>query len=135
MALWLREHPRNLFGWEPAVDRSLLQDFSNSFRQLDRYMREMEHSMSDIDRHFNFNLPVNMSSRQAETWHADNPVVTDKDGNRKLQLRYDVRQYKPEEISIKTKDGQLEIHAKHEESTENSKVFYLTPFCNSTHHL
>ena len=125
MALFLRDYPRSLVGWEPAVDRSLLQDFSNSYRQLDRYMREMEHNIADIDHYFNFNLPVAMPSRQAEAWHANNPVVTDKDGNRKLQLRYDVRQYKPEEISIKTKDGQLEIHAKHEESTENSKVNFI----------
>ena len=123
MALWLREIPvssRSSVGnyWDP------FSDYAGSLRQMDRFAREMEHSMGDMNRLVNQLLPVDMRSRQAEAWHMDNPIVTDNQGNRKLQLRFDVRQFKPEEITIKTKDNQLEIQAKHEESNEQSKVCF-----------
>ena len=114
------DHPILLVRCKPNAN--LLDDFSNSFHQLDRQMRNMKHNMSDLDRYYSQNLPMNLHSRQAEAWHAENPVVTDKDGNRKLQLHYDVRHFKPQEITIKTKDGQLFVRAIHEESSENGKV-------------
>ncbi len=124
MALWLREYPFSSVSnyWDPFSQGGVFQDYAGSARQMDRYMREMEHSMGDMNRLVNQLMPVDMRSRQAETWHMDNPIVTDNKGNRKLQLRFDVRQFKPEEIAIKTKDNKLEIHAKHEEANEQSKV-------------
>lgn len=99
-----------------------MNDFNSTMRQMDRYMREMERDMNDSYRRMNMQLPVDMRSREAEAWHIGNPIVTDKDGNRKLSLSFDLRQFKPEEIQLKTKDGQLEVHAKHDETVENSKV-------------
>ena len=120
MSIRAGNHPVFLVCCEPNTN--LLNDFTNSFHQLGHHMQKMENNMSDMNRYYNQNLPINSRSREVETWHAENPVVTDKEGNRKLQLRYDVRQFKPEEISIRTKDGQLIVHAKHEESSDNSKV-------------
>ena len=40
-------------------------------------------------------------STEQENQRMENPFVTDKDGNRKLQLQYDVHQFKPEEIQVK----------------------------------
>ena len=36
-----------------------------------------------------------------EKLQIENPYVTDKDGKQKLQLAFDVRQFKPEEIQVK----------------------------------
>lgn len=40
-----------------------------------------------------------------------------------LKLRFDVSQYTPEEIVVKTVDNKLLVHAKHEEKTESKSVY------------
>ncbi|KAK6191447.1 hypothetical protein SNE40_003135 [Patella caerulea] len=51
------------------------------------------------------------------------PIITKADGSQALDLRLDVSNYKPEEISIATKGRELSIQAKHEEKDENSSVY------------
>jgi HSP20 family molecular chaperone IbpA len=38
-------------------------------------------------------------------------------------LRFDVAQYTPEEIVVKTVDNKLLVHAKHEEKSETKSVY------------
>ena len=45
------------------------------------------------------------------------------DGHRMLKLRFDVAQYEPDEIVVKTVDNRLTVHAKHEERSENRSVY------------
>lgn len=40
-----------------------------------------------------------------------------------LKLRFDVTQYEPDEIVVKTVDNRLTVHAKHEEKSENRSVY------------
>jgi len=40
-----------------------------------------------------------------------------------LRLRFDVSEYRPEEISVKTVDSKLKVHAKHEEKGEGKSVY------------
>ena len=49
------------------------------------------------------------------------PFVTDPVGNRKLSLRFDCSQFKPEEINVKTCDNVVCVHAKHAEETPGKK--------------
>jgi hypothetical protein len=42
---------------------------------------------------------------------------------KQLKLRFDVSQYVPEEIVVKTVDNKLLVHAKHEEKTDSSSVY------------
>lgn len=44
-------------------------------------------------------------------------------GQKELKLRFDVSQYSPEEIMVKTVDNKLMVHAKHEENTDGKSVF------------
>jgi len=60
---------------------------------------------------------------QMEQLKIENPYVTDAQGNRKLQLQFDVRQFKPEEIQVKTENRQLCVHAKHEEKGDGTQVY------------
>ncbi|XP_056644018.1 stress-induced protein 1 isoform X2 [Diorhabda carinulata] len=59
------------------------------------------------------------------TWYDDlNSPLIQQDGNEKsLKLRFDVSQYAPEEIVVKTVDNKLLVHAKHEEKTESKSVY------------
>lgn len=60
-------------------------------------------------------------------WPADSglqsPLVQDTEEGRVLKLRFDVTQYEPEEIVVKTVDNRLTVHAKHEEKSENRSVY------------
>jgi hypothetical protein len=50
----------------------------------------------------------------------DSPLLKDRfrsgAGEKELKLRFDVSQYCPEEILVKTVDNKLLVHAKHEET-------------------
>lgn len=53
----------------------------------------------------------------------ESPFVTDPEGNCKLSLRFDCSQFKPEEVSVKTKDNTVNVHAMHEEEKDGRKVY------------
>lgn len=51
------------------------------------------------------------------------PIIQDTEEGRVLKLRFDVTQYEPDEIVVKTVDNRLTVHAKHEERSENRSVY------------
>jgi len=51
------------------------------------------------------------------------PLIQEDGQEKKLKLRFDVAQYTPEEIVVKTVDNKLLVHAKHEEKTETKSVY------------
>ncbi|VDK47208.1 unnamed protein product [Anisakis simplex] len=51
------------------------------------------------------------------------PLIKDESDGKTLKLRFDVAQYKPEEVTVKTVDNRLLVHAKHEEKTPQRTVF------------
>ncbi|XP_022900479.1 uncharacterized protein [Onthophagus taurus] len=62
---------------------------------------------------------------EVKTWLDDlNSPLVQGDGDKKsLMLRFDVSQYTPEEIVVKTVDNKLLVHAKHEEKSESKSVY------------
>nr|XP_037870663.1 heat shock protein hsp21.4 isoform X1 [Bombyx mori] len=66
-------------------------------------------------------------SRQlAEPSHWDSlnsPLIQDEGDGKTLKLRFDVSQYTPEEIVVKTVDNKLLVHAKHEEKSDTKSVY------------
>ncbi|CAB3400382.1 unnamed protein product [Caenorhabditis bovis] len=51
------------------------------------------------------------------------PLIKDESDGKTLRLRFDVAQYKPEEVTVKTIDNRLLVHARHEEKTPQRTVF------------
>ncbi|VDO41467.1 hypothetical protein V3C99_000595 [Haemonchus contortus] len=51
------------------------------------------------------------------------PLIKDESDGKTLRLRFDVAQYKPEEVTVKTIDNRLLVHAKHEEKTPQRTTF------------
>jgi len=52
------------------------------------------------------------------------PLIAEESGAEKeLKLRFDVSQYSPEEIMVKTVDNKLLVHAKHEESGGGKSIY------------
>ncbi|KAE9556170.1 hypothetical protein FO519_000658 [Halicephalobus sp. NKZ332] len=75
------------------------------------------------DRHYDHGL---MSTRPVYDPYLDNlksPLIKDESDGKTLRLRFDVAQYKPEEVTVKTVDNRLLVHAKHEEKTPSRTVY------------
>jgi len=51
------------------------------------------------------------------------PLIRDDSDGKTLRLRFDVAQYRPEEVTVKTVDNRLLVYAKHEEKAPNRSVF------------
>ncbi|XP_052863860.1 heat shock protein beta-1 isoform X2 [Anopheles cruzii] len=51
------------------------------------------------------------------------PLIQDEGDNKVLKLRFDVSQYAPEEIVVKTVDNKLLVHAKHQEQSDTKTVY------------
>lgn len=66
---------------------------------------------------------IGSPSQLVEGFGFKNPIVTNPDGTRQLKLQFDVRNFKPEELEIKTLDNKLMVHAKHQEESETSQVY------------
>jgi len=62
-------------------------------------------------------------TNKAWTEDLQSPLVQDTEEGRVLKLRFDVTQYEPDEIVVKTVDNRLTVHAKHEERSENRSVY------------
>ncbi|EFO25677.1 hypothetical protein LOAG_02804 [Loa loa] len=73
-----------------------------------------------------FTRPDMMSIRPTYDPYLENlksPLIKDESDGKTLRLRFDVAQYKPEEVTVKTVDNRLLVHAKHEEKTPQRSVF------------
>nr|WCD39348.1 alpha-crystallin-type small heat shock protein [Blattella germanica] len=126
-------------------------EFSNIRERFDAEMRKMEEEMARfrselMNRESNFftksttspSLTYSTSSTttssstdggaqkgEVRTWldGLNSPLIQDEGENKMLKLRFDVSQYQPEEIVVKTVDNKLLVHAKHEEKTESKSVY------------
>lgn len=123
-------------------------EFSSIRERFDAEMRKMEEEMSkfrselmnrESNNFFRSTTSTTTQSSNASsdlahragppaelrTWYDDlNSPLIQSDGNDKsLKLRFDVSQYAPEEIVVKTVDNKLLVHAKHEEKTESKSVY------------
>ncbi|XP_001607669.1 alpha-crystallin A chain isoform X2 [Nasonia vitripennis] len=119
-------------------------EFSNIRERFDAEMRKMEEEMSRfrselMNRESNFFKSTTSTTTQQQssqnsslspqhdsnTWldGLNSPLIQDEGDNKMLKLRFDVSQYTPEEIVVKTVDNKLLVHAKHEEKTDTKSVY------------
>ncbi|XP_012526611.1 alpha-crystallin B chain isoform X2 [Monomorium pharaonis] len=120
-------------------------EFSNIRERFDAEMRKMEDEMSRFRSELmnresnNFFKSTTSTTTQQSTQNSsslnppqhdhawldglNSPLIQDEGDNKMLKLRFDVSQYTPEEIVVKTVDNKLLVHAKHEEKTESKSVY------------
>jgi len=117
-------------------DFSVIDDEFSSIRtKFDAEMRKMEEEMSKfrnelMNRESKFfgHSMLTSSSQDAprkDSWLEGiaSPLIQQEGENKQLKLRFDVSQYKPEEIVVKTVDNKLLVHAKHEEKSDSRSVY------------
>ncbi|XP_039440122.1 heat shock protein beta-1 isoform X1 [Culex pipiens pallens] len=63
------------------------------------------------------------SSSNTQVQDINSPLIQEDGDNKVLKLRFDVSQYAPEEIVVKTVDQKLLVHAKHEEKSDTKSVY------------
>ncbi|XP_074604587.1 heat shock protein beta-6-like [Brevipalpus obovatus] len=106
-------------------------EFSSIRNRYEQEMRRMEDEMDrfrsrlkERERDF-FERPALTSHRDRhDIWNdMKSPLVNSTDDGKTLKLKFDVTQYEPEEIVVKTIDNRLLVHAKHEEKSEGREVF------------
>ncbi|XP_047003158.1 heat shock protein Hsp-12.2 isoform X2 [Schistocerca americana] len=112
-------------------------EFSSIRERFDAEMRKMEEEMARfrselMNRESNFFTKSTTSTTSStdvasspRTWldGFNSPLIQDEGQSKVLKLRFDVSQYQPEEIVVKTVDNKLLVHAKHEEKTESKSVY------------
>jgi HSP20 family molecular chaperone IbpA len=97
---------------------------SNLMRDLDR---EFQRTRKQIGNNF-FNIDTGLQSLPTGKSSID-PIVSDKDGNRRFLMTFDMKGFTPEEIKVKTDGRNLRISAKREKQVKNS--FPCSFFCTN----
>ena len=72
-------------------------------------------------------LPAGSLHPGMDTMELNRCIQDTPDGKKQLQLRFDMQDFKPEEVSVKKDKNKLEVHAHHEEKEPNRvacKVFH-----------
>uniref|UniRef100_A0A1L8DUC9 Putative heat shock protein beta-1-like isoform x1 n=1 Tax=Nyssomyia neivai TaxID=330878 RepID=A0A1L8DUC9_9DIPT len=69
------------------------------------------------------NTALTQRPKQNYVSDINSPLIQEDGDNKVLKLRFDVSQYTPEEIVVKTIDNKLLVHAKHEEKSDTKSVY------------
>ncbi|OQV19315.1 hypothetical protein BV898_06733 [Hypsibius exemplaris] len=102
---------------------------SNSGNQFDQFGQQQNQQQQFGGFNQQQNLDAS-NSQELQQWmgQLNSPLIhnhqdiANQDG-KCLRLRFDVSQYLPDEISVKTVDGKLRVHAKHEEKSEHKSAY------------
>jgi len=114
-------------------------EFNNMRGHFDNEMRRMEDEMNRLRGEFDNYRPGssfhdhNALERQQiaparPRYHPQldqikSPLITDDSDQKTLRLRFDVAQYRPEEVTVKTVDNKLLVYAKHEEKSPTKSCY------------
>jgi HSP20 family molecular chaperone IbpA len=94
--------------------------------RMEQRRREWESEIEHMRREFFSLKPIDFgSSRMSSIERVDDLrtcFVKGVDGSPRFKVRFDVHEFKPEEISVQTQDKRLVVKARHEERTQNATV-------------
>ncbi|XP_061182190.1 alpha-crystallin B chain-like [Saccostrea echinata] len=110
-----KDHQRtSLEPWNDFVlpSRILPESFANRFRDVEKMMRDMENYLE----HKYLSFPARGEESKVE--------ISDK----KLKIKLNVHQFKPEEINVKIQDNKLTITGKHEKKSEEGHSYFAQEF-------
>jgi HSP20 family molecular chaperone IbpA len=124
LLLFERDDPWGESLWPSAfhVPGSAFVDANRAMREMDRGMRHLERRFSGIQNQWDRHLPVGDVESMYRK-HAVQPCIVEEGGQKLLQWSFDVSGYKPEDVSIKTRDNKLEVQAKHEDESDHHRHY------------
>ncbi|XP_052218132.1 major egg antigen-like isoform X2 [Dreissena polymorpha] len=95
--------------------------------KMERRKREWNDDFDKMRDEF-FTLKPGLADRRASTIGPDKLGTlqtlydTDAEGHKSFKVRFDVSEFKPDEIQVKVQDNRVIVYAKHEERTNNQTV-------------
>jgi len=103
-------------------------DLINSSSFSAQKLHQSSSSQQQQQQHLSSSTTTQSSSTTSSTGGTfldglNSPLIQDDGDGKTLKLRFDVSQYAPEEIVLKTVDNKLLVHAKHEEKSETKSVY------------
>lgn len=104
------------FDRQRSIFSDLHKGMDDEFKEFDRELEIMRRDMFRL-------TPMDFGSFDSGLLKIDNPIVTDQDGQKKLAIRFNVSEFKPEEITVKTMNNKLMIEAKHVEESPGRRVY------------
>lgn len=114
---------------ESHIDRdfqTLRDRFDEEMRRMDAEMSKFRGSLLDHSREID-SRPLSPSSRHREVSSfvdsIESPLIQESSDGKVLKLKFDVTDYEPEEIVVKTIGNKLQVYAKHEEKSDSRSVF------------
>ncbi|XP_076472066.1 alpha-crystallin A chain-like [Babylonia areolata] len=143
----LRRTEWGFFDRQKSLFSSMFKDMDDEFLEFDRELEKMKKELftleaMDFDDDFgdfgsmlgskgssmlgskgSSMLGSKKGAASSSLLQVDRPIVQDKDGNKRLSLRFDCKDFKPEEITVKTVDNRLMVQAKHTEESPGRKVY------------
>lgn len=118
---WSPLSPSSVAGGQSSAMTSW-QDFMTPFKEMEERMKLLDRQFSEMSQQMSKKMASIRPPAMGSAMQKD-PIITDANGKRKYQLNFDLRQYKPEEIHVKTHNQHLCVHAKHESTDGGNKVY------------
>lgn len=112
----LRRTEFSFFDRQRDIFKDMFKGMDDEFREFDLELERMRKDMFQLK-------PMDFNDFGSSMLKTDRPIVKDKEGNKRLSLRFDCQKFKPEEITVKTIDNRLMIEAKHTEESPGRKVY------------
>lgn len=119
--------------------QSIRGRFESEMKRMEDEMARLRTKLQDQDNRsgsFKSSASIRMSTTEESSsshksmdhdnhWADDfqSPLIQNGDDGKSLKLRFDVSDYAPEEILVKTIDNKLKVCAKHEEKSPNKTVY------------
>ncbi|XP_062507650.1 major egg antigen-like [Corticium candelabrum] len=101
---------------------SSMGDIDRAVRAMERDMRHLERQFAGMQQHYDRHLPT-ADIHSLFRKHAVQPCIVEEDGQKKVQWKFDVRGFKPEDVQIKTRENTLEVQAKHEDQSDHHRHY------------
>ncbi|EAT32685.1 AAEL015090-PA [Aedes aegypti] len=105
------------------MENSILIQFCFSFLPHFFRVRNFSTTTSNAASALRPQTGTSTSSSSTQVQDINSPLIQEDGDNKVLKLRFDVSQYAPEEIVVKTVDNKLLVHAKHEEKSDTKSVY------------
>uniref|UniRef100_A0A0B7AP93 SHSP domain-containing protein n=1 Tax=Arion vulgaris TaxID=1028688 RepID=A0A0B7AP93_9EUPU len=112
----VRKENWSFFERQRQVFSDINKGTDSEFQEFDKELEKMRSDMFTLN-------ALDTSNFGSTALKPERPIVSDAEGNKRLSLRFDCKEFKPEEITVKTVDNKLMVHAKHTEESPGRKVY------------
>ena len=117
-----RRHNRGYYDDDWAVAAFPARGYYDPFVDMTSALSEMDHALSFVNREVGRLSNQSGGMNMNQLMSGAIPDIVEENGQKKIQYSFDVRGFKPEDITLKTREGRLVVSAKHQEGSDDHQV-------------